>query len=67
MIPAPDAASRGSAEEWAQEVAALVDSGADRRESITRVAEAHGVPRREVYEAVVRAKHADGPGVPERK
>ncbi|MFM9050186.1 MAG: 16S rRNA (cytidine(1402)-2'-O)-methyltransferase [Actinomycetota bacterium] len=64
---APGAQACGSAEDWAQEVATLVESGEDRRVAVTRVAEARGVPRREVYEAVVRAKHAADDSVGERK
>jgi len=64
---APGAQARGSAQDWAQEVATLVESGEDRRVAVTRVAEARGVPRREVYEAVVRAKHAGDDVSGERK
>jgi len=64
---APGAQARGSAQDWAQEVATLVESGEDRRMAVTRVAEARGVPRREVYEAVVRAKHAGDDVSGERK
>jgi 16S rRNA (cytidine1402-2'-O)-methyltransferase len=43
-------------EEAADAVAALEAGGSDRKEAIAAVARAHGLPRREVYNAVVRRK-----------
>lgn len=54
-------AHRGTPEEWSVQVQDLVASGSDRREAIGEVASRSGVPRREVYDAVVRAKRADPP------
>ena len=60
---APAGAMSGDPDTWAREVAERVGAGADRRSAIGAVALAHGVARREVYDAVVRAKHAaDRPG-----
>jgi len=64
---APSGQASGSASDWADEVAVLVADGMDRKASITMVAERRGVPRRDVYEAVVRAKHADDPSPGDRK
>ena len=64
---APAVADAGTPAEWAREVAARVATGEDRRSAISGVAEDHGVPRRAVYDAVVRSKHADGDRPRERK
>ncbi|TEX51901.1 MAG: 16S rRNA (cytidine(1402)-2'-O)-methyltransferase [Actinomycetales bacterium mxb001] len=64
---ATSATMTGSPDDWAGDVAALVDSGQDRRSAIASVAERRGVPRRDVYEAVVRAKHAADEAPDERK
>ncbi len=64
---APAVADLGTPAEWAREVAARVATGEDRRSAISGVAEDHGVPRRAVYDAVVRSKHADGDRPRERK
>ena len=48
----------GEAQDWAAEVEDLISAGSDRREAISTVAERCGVHRREVYDAVVQAKHA---------
>ncbi len=45
----------GTADDWAAEVALRVSAGADRKEAIAEVARAVGVPKREVYDAVVAA------------
>jgi 16S rRNA (cytidine1402-2'-O)-methyltransferase len=47
-----------SAEGWVDAVARLEESGTDRKAAIATVAKLAGVPRREVYDAVVRAKHS---------
>ena len=55
----------GDAQDWAAEVEYLISAGSDRREAISTVAERCGVHRREVYDAVVQAKHkhaAPSPG-----
>jgi 16S rRNA (cytidine1402-2'-O)-methyltransferase len=57
---APAMERRGTPGAWAAEVADHVDAGGDRREAISAVAARYGVPRREVYDAVVAAKRADG-------
>lgn len=64
---APAGQVLGTPADWAEEVAALIADGEDRKASITHVAERHGVQRRDVYEAVVRAKHADDSAADERK
>jgi len=64
---APAVADAGTPAEWARHVAARVATGEDRRSAISGVAEDHGVPRRAVYDAVVRSKHADGDRPRERK
>lgn len=64
---APSGQVSGSPAEWAADVAALIEEGEDRKAAVTLVAERHGVPRRDVYEAVVHAKHADDPPLGERK
>lgn len=43
---------------WVAAVAALEADGTDRRAAIVDVAKRAGVPRREVYDAVVQARHA---------
>ena len=54
--------SAGLADEsdWAGAVQARVDAGDDRRAAIAAVAQAAGVPKRSVYDAVLRAKQASG-------
>lgn len=47
----------GEAQDWATEVDHLISAGSDRRKAIAMVAEQCGVHRREVYDAVVLAKH----------
>lgn len=54
----------GRPEEWAVDVAALESTGMPRREAMATVSDRRGVPRRDVYDAVVRAK-ASGPGRPD--
>ncbi len=51
----------GQPAEWAVDVASLEATGVDRREAISMVAHRRGVARRDVYDAVVRAK-AGAPG-----
>lgn len=46
----------GEPAEWAADVASLEATGSDRRSAITTVARRRGVGRRDVYDAVVRAK-----------
>ena len=46
-----------SAEGWVAAVEELESQGTDRRAAIVAVAKRAGVPRREVYDAVVRARH----------
>lgn len=46
--------------DWVIAVQARVDSGDDRRAAIAAVAQAAGVPKRSVYDAVLRAKQASG-------
>ena len=57
----------GTEDDWVRDVAARIEAGDDRRAAITAIAQLHGVPRRDVYEAVVRAKHADADANDERK
>jgi 16S rRNA (cytidine1402-2'-O)-methyltransferase len=54
---APVIAHRGTAQDWVAAVARREESGADRKEAIAAVAREAGVPRREVYDAVVAARH----------
>lgn len=44
----------GSASVWSDAVRALVEGGLTRRDAVSAVAAEHGVPRREVYDAVHR-------------
>lgn len=53
---ATEPSARGDAATWAAGVADMEASGLDRREAIASVAARHGVARRDVYDAVVRAK-----------
>ncbi len=46
----------GDPEVWAEDVARIESEGTERRAAITSVARRHGVARRDVYDAVVRAK-----------
>lgn len=50
------AAGLGGEAEWVDAVQSREAQGVDRKEAIAQVAKAAGVPRREVYDAVVRAK-----------
>ena len=59
--------SAGSPEDWVADVEARVEAGMERREAIGAVAERQGVPKRAVYDAVVRAKHADDSPSRQRK
>jgi 16S rRNA (cytidine1402-2'-O)-methyltransferase len=51
----------GDPEVWAEDVARIESEGTERRVAITSVARRHGVARRDVYDAVVRAKAAAPP------
>lgn len=62
----PDRARAGGPPDWAGAVSELVETGTDRRDAIAQVAEAYGVHRREVYDAVVRSKSADDSGAAPR-
>ena len=62
---AQPAAARPDREGLASSVAGLVATGADRREAIAEVARRSGVPKREVFDALVAAK-ADQPGADPR-
>jgi 16S rRNA (cytidine1402-2'-O)-methyltransferase len=53
---APGQALVGDPQSWAADVAALESDGMDRRTAISSVAQLRSVPRRDVYDAVVRAK-----------
>ena len=53
-------AGLADASDWAVAVQARVDAGDDRRAAIAAVAQAAGVPKRSVYDAVLRAKQASG-------
>jgi 16S rRNA (cytidine1402-2'-O)-methyltransferase len=53
---APGQVVVGDPQSWAAEVAALECDGMDRRSAISSVAQLRSVPRRDVYDAVVRAK-----------
>ncbi|MFM1965146.1 MAG: hypothetical protein RL134_871 [Actinomycetota bacterium] len=53
---APAAVRSGDPQSWAAEVAEREAHGTDRRTAIASVARDHGVSRRDVYDAVVRAK-----------
>lgn len=55
---APAAVDAGDEKDWIAEVEARVHAGADRRTAVAETAEARGLPKRAVYDAVVRAKHA---------
>jgi 16S rRNA (cytidine1402-2'-O)-methyltransferase len=52
------AAGLVGAADWVRAVAELEQQGETRKDAIAQVARAAGVPRREVYDAVVEAKHA---------
>ena len=52
------AAGLESAEDWVDAVLAHESAGTDRKSAIAEVARQAGVPRREVYDAVVKAKPA---------
>ena len=58
--PAELAQVRGleDADAWVARVGELVESGVDSKEAVAQVAKAAGVPKREVYDAVVAAKSA---------
>ena len=57
VVAGANAASRsGDPQSWAADVADLESGGMDRRTAIATVARDSGVPRRDVYDAVVRAK-----------
>ncbi len=57
VVGGADAPGRtGDPQSWADEVAMAESDGADRRTAIASVARQRGVARREVYDAVVRAK-----------
>ena len=47
-----------TAVDWVRAVAELEQQGQSRKDAIAHVAKAAGVPRRDVYDAVVEAKHA---------
>ena len=51
-----DSLGLSTPEQWAEAVRGREGAGADRRAAIAEVARAAGVPRREVYDAVVRHK-----------
>lgn len=53
-----DAAGERTPEAYVREVEARVAAGTDRKAAVSEVAKALGVPRREVYDAVVAAKRA---------
>jgi 16S rRNA (cytidine1402-2'-O)-methyltransferase len=53
---APSTAPLASDEELASLVASLVAEGVDRKAAIAEVARRHGRPKREVYDAVIRAR-----------
>lgn len=59
--PAPVAAPVAEAELVAR-VRALEEDGVRRKDAIAEVAQAAGLPKRAVFDAVVAAKHADGAG-----
>jgi len=52
------AAGLVTAEDWVGAVAELECDGQTRKDAIAQVAKSAGVPRRDVYDAVVQAKHA---------
>lgn len=54
----PEAAVARTPAVYVAEVEARVAAGADRKEAVVEVAKALGVPRRDVYDAVVAAKRA---------
>jgi len=54
---APVVVHRGTAQDWVAAVARLEESGDDRKAAIAMVAREVGVARREVYDAVVAARH----------
>jgi len=54
-----DAAGLSSEQGWVEAVRAHESAGLDRRSAIADVARHAGVPRREVYDAVIRAKRAE--------
>jgi 16S rRNA (cytidine1402-2'-O)-methyltransferase len=51
------AAGLVDAQDWVSEVRAREAQGTDRKEAIAQVAKAAGVPRREVYDAVVKSRN----------
>ena len=56
---APAAPASTDPAEWVTRVHAAEEAGSDRRSAIADVARELGVPRREVYDAVVAARHRD--------
>lgn len=56
VVGGAPAVSSGDPASWAAEVASMEADGADRRTAIASVAQFRGVARRDVYDAVVRAK-----------
>ena len=57
-----EAAGLDSAAGWVDAVAMAEASGTDRKSAIAEVAKRAGIPRREVYDAVVKAKTAGSAG-----
>ncbi len=55
VVAGASARAEGTPADWAAEVATLVAAGEDRKAAIAEVARAVGVPKREVYDAVVAA------------
>jgi 16S rRNA (cytidine1402-2'-O)-methyltransferase len=59
-VPAGAGGAAASPAELAAEVGRLVEAGTSTRDAVTAVAEATGIPRRTVYQAVLDAREADG-------
>lgn len=55
------AKSRGEPAEWVADVMALEATGLSRRDAISTVAQRRGVPRRDVYDCVIRARAGSEP------
>jgi len=53
---ATGASDTGDPSVWARDVAGMESDGIDRRTAIATVAQLRGVARRDVYDAVVRAR-----------
>lgn len=56
LAGAPDGPARGGPTQWAAAVAAAESAGLSRKEAMKSVAEQYGVPKRQVFDAVIGAR-----------